>query len=68
MYSLDAGKTDKKSLQDHALFISYAPFDNPEIVVSVIVDHGGSGSATAAPIAQKVIKHYIDNREKVANK
>ena len=68
VYSLDAGKTDKKSLQDHALFISYAPFDNPEIVVSVIVDHGGSGSATAAPIAQKVIKHYIDNREKVANK
>ena len=69
VYSLDAGKSEKKSLQDHALFISYAPFENPEIVVTVIVDNGGSGSATAAPIAQKVIKRYIENKnEKVANK
>ena len=51
VYNLDKGKTGAKSLQDHALFISFAPFERPEIIVSVIVDNGGSGSAVAAPIA-----------------
>ena len=68
VYSLDAGKSQKKSLQDHALFISYAPFDDPEIVVVVVVENGGSGSRTAAPIAHKVIKRYISNKDKVAQK
>ena len=68
VYSLDAGKSDKKSLQDHALFISYAPYKNPEIVVVVIVEHGGGGSSTAAPIAHKIIKKYVSNKETVAQK
>ena len=58
------GKTGKESLQDHALFISFAPFENPEIVVSVIVDNGGSGSAVAAPIARDVINFYFKNTKK----
>ena len=66
--SLDRGVSQKKSLQDHALFISYAPFDNPTIVVVVIVENGGSGSRTAAPIAHKIIKRYMENKEKVAKK
>ena len=47
VYNLDAGKSDKKILQDHALFISYAPYELPEIVVTVIVEHGGGGSSTS---------------------
>ena len=67
--SLDlVGESQKKSLQDHALFISYAPFNNPEIVVVVIVEHGGGGSSTAAPIAHKIIKEYVSKKEKVAQK
>jgi penicillin-binding protein 2 len=51
-------------LQDHALFISFAPFENPEIVVSVIVDNGGSGSAVAAPIARDVMNFYFKQIKK----
>jgi penicillin-binding protein 2 len=59
VYNLDKGKTGTKSLQDHALFISFAPFESPEIIVSVIVDNGGSGSAIAAPIARDIINFYF---------
>ena len=62
VYNLDAGKSDKKILQDHALFISYAPYDIPEIVVTVIVEHGGGGSSTAAPIARDIIDFYLNNK------
>ena len=41
--------------RDHALFVCYAPFDNPRIAVSVIVEHGGSGSKAAAPIARDIV-------------
>ena len=67
VYNLDKGKTGTKSLQDHALFISFAPFESPEIIVSVIVDNGGSGSAVAAPIARDIINFYFKNiKTKVA--
>ena len=59
VYNLDKGKTGTKSLQDHALFISFAPFERPEIVVAVIIDNGGSGSAVAAPIARNIINYYF---------
>ena len=69
VYNLDKGKTGKKSLQDHALFTSFAPFENPEIVVAVIVDNGGSGSAVAAPIARDIINFYFKNiKTKVAQR
>lgn len=48
-----------KHLQDHALFIAFAPADDPVIVVSVIVENGGGGSTVAAPIARKVIDAYL---------
>ncbi len=41
--------------RDHALFIGYAPVDNPRFAVSVVVEHGGSGSKAAAPIARDVL-------------
>lgn len=46
--------------RDNALFVCYAPFDDPKIAVAVIVDHGGHGGSAAAPIAAKVVKAYHD--------
>ncbi|MEZ5676591.1 MAG: penicillin-binding protein 2 [Thalassovita sp.] len=40
--------------RDHALFVNFAPFDNPRYAVSVVVEHGGGGSSTAAPIARDI--------------
>lgn len=50
-------------LRDHALFIAFAPADIPEIAIAVIVENGGSGSATAAPVARKVIDHYMASKK-----
>ncbi len=47
---------------DHALFIAYAPTENPTIVVAVVVENGGSGSGTAAPIARKVFDYYLTGK------
>lgn len=41
--------------RDHALFVCYAPFDRPKVAVSVVVEHGGGGSAVAAPIARDLL-------------
>jgi penicillin-binding protein 2 len=54
--------------RDHALFIAFAPFENPRYAISVLIEHGGSGGKVAAPLAKKVIKVVIDRhklREKV---
>ncbi|MEP5153083.1 penicillin-binding protein 2 [Planktotalea sp.] len=40
--------------RDHALFVNFAPYDNPEIAVAVVVEHGGGGSTAAAPIARDI--------------
>jgi len=40
--------------RDHALFVNFAPFENPKVAVSVIVEHGGGGSKAAAPIARDI--------------
>ena len=45
--------------RDHALFVCYAPFEKPRYAVSVIVEHGGGGSAVAAPIARDVMMRAI---------
>ena len=46
--------------RDHALFVGFAPYKNPQYAISVIIEHGGSGSKTAAPIAKKLVKTLID--------
>jgi penicillin-binding protein 2 len=46
-------------LRDHALFISFAPVDDPKVAVAVIVENGGHGSSAAAPIARKVMDHVV---------
>lgn len=48
--------------RDHAWFASYAPFDDPELVVVVFVEHGGSGSRTAAPVARAVYEEFLAKR------
>jgi len=45
--------------RDHALFISFAPADKPRIVVAVMVENGGHGGSTAAPVARKVIDYWL---------
>jgi penicillin-binding protein 2 len=49
-------------LRDHALFISFAPADDPKIAVAVIVENGGHGGSVAAPIAGKVIKQFLGEK------
>jgi penicillin-binding protein 2 len=49
--------------RDHAWFIAFAPEENPQIALSVFVEHGGQGSTAAAPIAKKVIEAYFKDRE-----
>ena len=46
-------------LKDHALFIAYAPADQPKIAVAVIVENGGHGGSTAGPIAKKIFDYYL---------
>ena len=48
-----------EKLRDHALFISYAPADDPRIAIAVIVENGGHGSSVAAPIARQIMDAYL---------
>jgi penicillin-binding protein 2 len=48
--------------RDHALFIAYAPTENPTIAVAVMVENGGSGSGVAAPIARAVLDYYLTGK------
>tara|TARA_A100000164_G_scaffold283592_1_gene256191 strand:+ start:3927 stop:5858 length:1932 start_codon:yes stop_codon:yes gene_type:complete len=49
--------------RDHALYIAFGPYKNPDYALSIIVEHGGSGSATAAPMANKLFKLIVDRHQ-----
>jgi penicillin-binding protein 2 len=49
--------------RDHALFVAFAPYSDPKYAISVLVEHGGSGSRAAAPLAKKVIKKVLERDE-----
>ena len=49
----------KKELRDHALFIAFAPADKPKIALAVLVENGGFGAQSAAPIARMVMDYYL---------
>tara|TARA_B100000963_G_scaffold359690_1_gene387772 strand:+ start:6353 stop:8233 length:1881 start_codon:yes stop_codon:yes gene_type:complete len=49
--------------RDHALYVAYGPYKNPRYAMSIIVEHGGSGSSTAAPMAKKLFKLVIDRHK-----
>ena len=46
--------------RDHALFTAFAPYKNPRYALSIVIEHGGTGSSAAAPIAKKLIKKVLD--------
>jgi penicillin-binding protein 2 len=52
-------ETVPENLRDHSLFVAFAPVENPQIVLAVIVENGGGGSITAAPIARQLIDSYL---------
>ena len=57
--------------RDHALYVAFGPYKNPRYATSIIIEHGGSGSSTAAPIAKKLFKLIIDRhqiRQSINNK
>jgi len=49
--------------RDHALFTAFAPYKNPRYAFSVVIEHGGTGSSVAAPIAKKIIKKVLDRQQ-----
>ena len=56
--------------RDHALYVAFGPYKDPRYALSIVVEHGGSGSAAAAPIAKKLFKLIIDRhkfREEIRN-
>ena len=53
-----------EEFQDHALFIAFAPVETPEIALAVIVENGGGGSRTAAPIARELLDHYFHKKKR----
>jgi len=55
----DADKLAKK-LHDHSLFIAFAPVAEPRIAIAIVVEHGGSGSAVAAPIARTILDKFLE--------
>jgi len=57
-------RTDQAKDRDHAWFVGYAPAGNPQICVAVIIEHGGHGSSTAAPLVQKVYQCLFERQGK----
>jgi len=58
-------KQDEKmawKFKDHALFIAFAPVEDPQIAVAVIIEHGGHGGSAAAPVARAVIERWLQLR------
>ena len=51
--------------RDHAWFTSFAPAENPEIAVTVLVEHGGHGGSAAAPVAKKVLEKYFAKKNEL---
>ncbi|MHC8734072.1 penicillin-binding protein 2 [Arenicellales bacterium IMCC56312] len=49
----------KEEFRDHALFIAFAPVENPKIAIAVVVENGGSGAGVAAPVARKVLDYFF---------
>jgi peptidoglycan glycosyltransferase len=58
-----AGKSGTAELggtaEPHSWFVGFAPADNPQVVIAVVVEHGGSGGARAAPIAGTLLSLYL---------
>ena len=49
--------------RDHALYVAFGPYKNPRYAISILIEHGGSGSSVAAPLAKELFKKVIDRHE-----
>ncbi len=58
---IDADKLPKDE-RDHAWFIGYAPAEKPEIAFAIVIEHGGHGGTTAAPVARQVLELFFEDR------
>lgn len=56
-------KEQKERFGDHAWFVAFAPYSDPQVAVAVFVEHGGHGSDAAAPVAKKIFEAYFQNRK-----
>lgn len=52
----------KKELHDHAWFTAFAPYENPKLIVTVILENAGGGSSNAAPLVRKIMDYYLNQR------
>lgn len=52
----------KKELHDHAWFTAYAPYEDPKLVVTIILENAGGGSSNAAPIVRQIMDFYLNKR------
>jgi cell division protein FtsI/penicillin-binding protein 2 len=57
------GTAETKDAKDHALFTGFAPYEDPEIVVTVIIENGGFGGSVAAPVAGNILNEYFKNKQ-----
>lgn len=57
----DANEVDER-LRDHALFVGFAPADSPSIVLALVIENGGSGGTTAAPVARQIFDYWMLER------
>ncbi|MFP3648113.1 penicillin-binding transpeptidase domain-containing protein, partial [Paraburkholderia sp. SIMBA_054] len=58
------GHAIAEHLRDHALFIAFAPAEQPKIALALIVENGGWGAESAGPIARKVLDYYLVGKNK----
>ena len=57
-----------KKYRDHAWFVAFAPYENPQIAMSILVEHGGHGGSTCAPFAKKVAEAYYHGQRSIKKK
>ena len=69
VFSIDKATSEELPLElrDHGLFIGFSPIETPEIIVSIIVENGGGGRASAAPVSEKIFNSYLQRKKKYAN-
>ena len=52
-----------RKFRDHGLFVSYAPAEDPEIAIAVVIEHGSHGSTAAAPVSKAILEAYFAEEE-----
>ena len=61
-------KKVSKHLKDHALFVGWAPYENPKIAVAIVLENAGWGGSNAGPIAKKIFDEYLTKKDETTKK